>query len=232
MQIGFDVISDLNLSHDTEFNWEGKSTSLYCIVAGNISSDLRTIQRTLLHLTRCYQGVFYVAGTLEYDGVTDTSARTSELSAACSLIRNVAFLHNHVVIIDGVAIMGATGWYGADTSSDYFAEIRHDNNRYDDLGYLGQSLSRLQLHLDVKKIIVVTNSVPAPELFFGEATSEIVNQLQPNVCLEKDTEFKVSHWIFGSYKKEVDITINDINYINNSYFQRSPYWAKRITVEV
>ena len=41
--IGFDIISDLNLQPDDSFNWENKATSLYCIVAGNNSSDLRTV---------------------------------------------------------------------------------------------------------------------------------------------------------------------------------------------
>ena len=55
--IGFDVISDLNLSAEDSFNWEGKATSLYCIVAGNVSSDLRTVLQTLTHVGRFYQGV-------------------------------------------------------------------------------------------------------------------------------------------------------------------------------
>lgn len=62
MKIGFDVISDLNLGPDEQFSWEGKATSLYCIIAGNISNDLRTIHQILLHLSHFYQGVFYTAG--------------------------------------------------------------------------------------------------------------------------------------------------------------------------
>ena len=57
--IGFDVIGDLNLSINDSFNWENKATSLYCIVAGNISTNLRVVRQTLLHLGQFYQGVFY-----------------------------------------------------------------------------------------------------------------------------------------------------------------------------
>ena len=39
MILGFDIISDLNLSIDDTFTWEDKPTSLYCIVAGNVSND-------------------------------------------------------------------------------------------------------------------------------------------------------------------------------------------------
>ena len=224
--IGFDVISDLLLTAEDEFNWEGKATSLYCIVAGNISNDLRTIHQTLLHLGHFYQGVFYIPGGHEYDHALNVAVRTSEIMKVCKSIRNVALLHNNVVIIDGVAIVGANGWYGQQIETDVLNNVRH----FEDIAYLGQSIEKLQLHLDVKKIVVVTNSVPDPRLFFGEEDHEIYSQLAPTICLANDTERKVTHWVFGSYKKEVDTTFNDINYVNNSRGDRNPYWAKRITV--
>ena len=230
MSVGFDVISDLNLTSEDSFNWEGKAESLYCLVAGNISSDLRTIQQTLLHLSRFYQGVFYVTGSLEYANATNISERSAHISAICNNIRNVSLLYNHVVIIDGVAIMGANGWYGPYEPVDVAHTITREARQFDDISYLGQSLERLQLHLDVKKIIVVTHSVPCPELYFGEEDQDVYNQVPPSMCLRGDTMKKVTHWVFGSYNKEVDTTINGINYVNNAYFKRKPYWAKRINV--
>ncbi len=224
--IGFDVISDLHLTAEDEFNWEGKATSLYCIIAGNISNDLRTIHQTLIHLGHFYQGVFYIPGGLEYDHALNVAVRTTEIMRICKSIRNVALLHNNVVIIDGVAIVGANGWYGQSIDTDVLNNVRH----FEDIAYLGQSLEKLQLHMDVKKIVVVTNSVPDPSLFFGEEDQDIYNQLPPTICLTNDTEHKVTHWVFGSYKKEVDTVLNDINYINNSRGDRNPYWAKRINV--
>jgi hypothetical protein len=47
-----------------------------------------------------------------------------------------------------------------------------------------------------------------------------------------DTEHKVSNWAFGTYKKNVDTVINDINYVTNPYYKLNPYWAKRISIEV
>lgn len=224
--IGFDVISDLHLSPEDNFNWEGKATSLYCIVAGNISKDLRTIHQTLSHLSHFYQGVFYTIGTLEYEDVAEISVRTEEISRLCRSIRNTALLHNNVVIIDGVAIMGANCWYGHRRPDDSHADMR----QFEDVSYLGHSLEKLQLHMDVKKIVIVTNSVPDPGLYFGEEDAEIYNQLSPSICLSQDTECKVTHWVFGTYNKTVDTTLSGINYINNSYYKRRPYWAKRITV--
>jgi hypothetical protein len=230
MKIGFDVISDLNLDPEESFNWEGKATSLYCIVAGNISNDLRTIHQTLLHLSRFYQGVFYTAGALEYENSISISKRTEELTKICRTIRNVAHLHNHVVIVDGIAILGTNGWYGNIAPDTQLSTIQLDVDRYEDIGYLGNTLERLQLHLDVKKIVIVSHSVPGPELFFGEEPNDI-NDLPPlQTALINDLESKVCHWIYGHYNKTVDTTIDGINYINNSYYKRKPYWAKRVEI--
>lgn len=230
MTVGFDVISDLALSPEDSFNWAGKAESLYCIIAGNISNDLRTIQQTLVHLSHFYQGVFYVTGDLEYENVPNISARSRDIAVMCQNIRNISLLYNHVVIIDGVAVMGANGWYGHHASDDLIKAALVEGRQFDDVTYLGQSLDRLQLHLDVKKIIVVTHSVPGPDLYFGEEDMDIYDQMPPSTCLVNDTMKKVTHWVFGRYNKEVDTTINGINYVNNSYFKRSPYWAKRINV--
>jgi len=230
MKIGFDVISDLNLKPDELFSWEGKATSLYCIIAGNISNDLRTIHQTLLHLSHFYQGVFYTAGSLEYEGAVNIPEHTTELFKICKTIRNVAYLHNHVVIIDGIAIVGTNGWYNLTFDNILLSAEELEIERYEDIGYLGSSLERLQLHLDVKKIVIVSHSVPSEELFFGEEPDEIYTIAPLKLSLIKDLEAKVTHWIYGDYDKTVDTVIDGINYINNSYYKRNPYWAKRIEI--
>lgn len=233
MEIGFDVISDLNLSPDESFNWEGKATSLYCIVAGNISSDLRTIFQTLAHLSRFYQGVFYAIGSLEYDGVKDISYRTEELLSLCRKVPNLAVLDHHVVIIDGIAILGANGWSSNEFNLDSDTAVQISQSRLEDIAYLNKSVEKLQKHLDVKKILLVTHGVPKKELYFGEHPVNFKNQkIHLDYCLHSDTEGKISHWIFGTYNKVVDTVLNNINYINNSYYKRKPYWAKRITISI
>lgn len=230
MKIGFDVISDLNLVPDEVFNWEGKATSLYCIIAGNISNDLRTIHQTLSYLSKFYQGVFYTAGSLEYEGVPSIATRTEEILKISQTIRNVAYLHNHVVVIDGVAIIGTNGWYAASFPNITVSPEEIEIERYEDLGYLGSTIDKLQLHLDVKKVVIVSHSVPAQELFFREDPQSIHEVPPLKLALVKDSEHKVRHWVFGTYGKTVDIVIDGINYINNSYYKRNPYWAKRVEI--
>jgi hypothetical protein len=235
MKIGFDVISDLNLDAEDEFNWDGKATSLYLIVAGNISNDMRVVHQTLLHLSRFYQGVFYISGSLEHDSIHFAKLRHTELSKICRNIKNVAYLHKHVVIINGIAILGCNGWYGNKIELELDSELEklhlHAQNLEDEQ-YLSMSLGKLQLHLDVKKIIVVSHSAPNTELFFGEQPHNISEYFALNQSLLSDTEHKVTNWVYGSYDKNVDTTIDDICYINNSCYGKEPYWPKRIDIEI
>jgi hypothetical protein len=228
--IGFDLISDLNLSPEDSFNWEGKATSLYCIIAGNISEDLRTIKQTLLHLSKFYQGIFYTLGSLEYHHTIDVHKRTEEIHKICKHIHNVAVMHHHVVVVDGIAIAGANGWYGNTVDTDPLVEVLLEQCRNEDLLYLKNTIERLQKHLDVKKIVIVSNSVPSVELYFGEEPEAIQNQLNLGIAMLVDTESKISHWLYGTYGKIVDTNINNVNYVNNGYFGRKPYWPKRIEI--
>lgn len=230
MEIGFDLISDLYLSPDDSFNWEGKATSLYCIIAGNVSHDLRTIVQTLSHLSKFYQGIFYTLGPLEYKNSESKQIRTAQIIQAIEPIRNVAILHHHVVIIDGIAILGANGWEG--TAEDIGTVLINDReeNKYEDISYLSKSVEKLQRHLDVKKILLVTNAVPKNKLYFGELPEYADEQISLDYCITNDTEFKITHWLFGSYEKSVDTNIDGIHYINNPYYHQRPYWAKRIAI--
>lgn len=223
MELAFDLISDLYLTPEECFNWENKATSLYCIVAGNVSSDFRTTIQTLTHISRFYQGVFYIMGDHEFSETDDPIEYTEELILACAKIPNLAVLYHHVIIIDGIAILGCNGWD---------AEFSRDNLRLHDILYVRNSLEKLQKHLDVKHILIVSNGVPKRELYFGEIPDYLNMSTPLDYCLTADTEKKVSHWVFGKYEKIVDTTIDGINFISNPYYKRKPYWAKRVTIKI
>ena len=158
--------------------------------------------------------------------------RYTDIERICASIKNIALLHNHVVIVDGIAIVGANCWYSVSKSGNMIVEIEKEIQRNEDILYLQNTIGRLQLHLDVKKVIIVTNSVPGNPLFFGEIPIESVGHVEPREALLSDMENKVSHWVYGTYDKHVDTIIDDINYVNNSYYKIDPYWAKRIDVEI
>ena len=229
--IGFDVISDLNLDPEESFNWENKATSLYCLVAGNVSSDFRTVIQTLTHLGRFYQGVFYVPGPLEYNDTPDIQSRTEELVSTINVIPNVRMLYQHVLIVDGISIIGVNGWSNVGNTLT-LSNIMEAAARHDDITYLHRSIGKLQKHIDVKKVIVITSCVPSEELYFGEKPEIVEDQIPLCAALGSDTENKVTHWVFGTYDKSADTYINDINYVNHPYIKGSPYWAKRLTLSV
>jgi hypothetical protein len=229
MEIGFDLISDLDLDPEDSFNWENKSTSLYCIIAGNISYDLRTVFQVLSHLSKFYQGIFYVPGLLEYKTAINHEIRTKEILALVKKLPKVAMLYHHVVIIDGIAILGANGW-SADNPNDIDMELVR--SRLDDIGYLEKSVAKLQTHLDVKSILLITACIPKRQLYFGKIPEHVDDHIYPEHCLTADTEMKITHWAFGSVERKIDTVIHGITYVNNPYDKKLPYWAKRINVGI
>jgi hypothetical protein len=230
-EISFDIISDLNLNPNDSFNWENKATSLYCIVAGNISSNLRTVMQVLIHLSSKYQGVFFVPGKLEYENCDCLHTKTKELLAISEGIPNVTILYNNVIVVDGVALLGSNGWGNIENSLDT-KNLTMTSAKYEDFTYLVSCLGKLQKHLDVKKIVTITSAVPKEELYFGEMPTNVVDQIPLYNILEADTEKKVTHWIFGTYNKPVDTTIDNINYISNPKNPYGPYYAKRLSIAI
>lgn len=228
MEIGFDIISDLRLDPNESFNWENKATSLYCVLAGNVTFHMRTLWQTLAHLGKCYQGIFYVPGPLEYVSGNDVEKRTADILQIASRIPNVAVLHQHVVIVDGIAILGCNGWEDNNPTFEHLL----DTLRLEDIAYLNKSIDKLQKHLDVKKILMVSSAVPKKELYFGLASPKAQERIHLDFALGSDTEHKVTNWAFGTYEKLVDTHINGIHYVNNPYVRKMPYWAKRISINV
>lgn len=262
MQFTFDLISDLHIDTWNEpFDWSGKATSAHCVVAGDISEDRSQVVECLANLGRCYQAVFYIDGNVEHnefrgrlnDSYLDLSFRTST-------IPNVVYLQDNVVVIDGVALLGTNGWWGYQFDSvtdpeqselwyrDYH-NVGHNvtteikQMATNDANYMISSVRRLQTHKDVKKIVMVTHTVPAPELIEHDIDLEgslrfnsMGNRLM-QYALTQDTENKLHTWCFGHYHGSVDQTRNGIRYVNNcrgrgdTKYCQWVYHPKRITID-
>ena len=228
---GFDVISDLHLDPNDSFNWEGKSTSMYCIIAGNISDNTEKIRQTLLHLSSYYQAIFYIPGSLEYSNPYNIKHTNEELARVCRGIHNVIYMHNHVVVIEDCAVFGVSGWYdNRSENDDPLVEIIGQKHRLSDYDYIKNTLIRLSLHDEIKHVVIVSNNVPSRQLYFGQCPTHIEDRVDFTSALFRDSEQKVSHWIYGWDKKTADVKIGIVNYINNAYWGRRPYWPKRIEV--
>lgn len=229
MIFAFDIISDLNLSENSNFDWEGKPTSLYCVVAGNISNDLHVLYKTIKHLSTLYQGVFYIDGYLENNNVREKDRVVNEITKIFSKLKNVVYLHNNVVVVEGVALVGVNGHYD-NLEGNEQEYTNSKTSRYDDLAYLQKTIEKLQLHIDVRQIVIISNSVPSIDLYFGETPYMNPDEISLNFVLDSDTEHKVTTWVFGTHKKIVDTRINGINYFNNPNLG-TIYHPKRVNIE-
>ena len=117
MGLTFDLISDLHV--DTwleEFDWTGRATSPHALVLGDVAQDRDLLVHALTNLAQCYQAVFYVDGNTEHKNfMNDLGTSYVDLTEKLNSIKNLVYLQDNVVVIDGVAILGTNGWWGYDS---------------------------------------------------------------------------------------------------------------------
>jgi hypothetical protein len=104
--------------------------------------------------------------------------------------------------------------------------------RLDDIAYLKNSIEKLQTHLDVKRILVISACVPGRGLYFGKTPEHVDDHIYPDYALASDTEMKVTHWAFGSVNTITQNVQHNVTYMNNPYIKGVPYWPKRISIDL
>lgn len=229
VEFTIDLISDLQLENTEVFDWTDKATSLYCCIAGNISSDLHVVKNVLSHLGTIYRGVFYIDGAHEHLSLVEYEIRIDQLTKICKTAPNVVYLHNHVVLINGNAFIGINGWYNHMTRMSTLQDvIRLENYRDEDIGYLSNSIRNLQLHGDAKKLIILSGCIPNTNVLYNKEDSDDLTD--PSLALIMDTDKKVSHWLYGGTDIVADAVYNQRRYVNNPRIKGQPYYAKRIVI--
>ena len=261
MSFAFDLISDLHVETWDQFDWQHRATSPVCIVAGDIARDRDTVTRTLRHLSRCYQAVFYIDGNDEhYSYLEDIGSSYSDLVRRIKRIPNVVYLQDNVVIVNGVAILGTNGWFGFDfdlgidasqvdqwCQENYYMSATATKNiarlSNTDASYMIDSVQKLQRHADVQKIVMVTHTVPDPALIAHDIDLDgsmkfntMGNRLMMQ-AMAADTENKIHTWCFGHYHGSVDQTRSGIRFVNNcrgrqhTKYSQHVYHPQRIVVD-
>jgi predicted phosphodiesterase len=262
MQFAFDLISDLHIETWDTFDWTAQATSLVCVVAGDVCQDRPTLLKTLRHLGQCYQVVFYIDGNDEHtDFLEQLPGSYEDLETQIAKIPNVVYLQNNVIVVDGVAIVGTMGWWAFDfdlaidpgeSESIYQDKFNLSNStiqyiRQTAIGeamYMSSSVKRLQTHQDVKKIIMVTHTVPDPALIAHDIDLESSPRMNTMgnrymmQALAADTENKIDTWCFGHYHGSVDQTRSGIRFVNNcrgragTQFVQHVYHPRRIVIDL
>jgi predicted phosphodiesterase len=252
MSLAFDLISDLHLETWGDFNWEHQATSPVCVVAGDIARDRDIVTRTLRHLGKCYQAVFYIDGNDEHtDYLEDLSTSYNDLVRRIKRIQNVVYLQDNVVVVDGVAILGTNGWFGYDfdlgidaDQVDQWAQEKYNltpaatksiaRMSTTDASYMIASVQRLQRHNDVKKIVMVTHTVPDPALIAhdidleGSMKFNVMGNRLMMQAMAQDTENKIHTWCFGHYHGSVDQTRSGIRFVNNCRGRNNTMYSKHV----
>ena len=260
MSLAFDLISDLHVETWDQFDWEGQATSPVCVVAGDIGRDRDTVVRTLRHLGKCYQAVFYIDGNDEHtDYFEDLGASYKDLTRKISKLPNIVYLQDNVVVVDGVAILGTNGWWGYDfdlgidaTQVEQWVQDKYKISAAatsnmarlsaTDTNYMISSIQRLQKHSDVKKIVMVTHTVPDPALIAhdidleGSMRFNTMGNRYMMQAMAADTENKIHTWCFGHYHGSIDQTRSGIRFVNNcrgrgnTRYSQHVYYPRRIVV--
>lgn len=260
MQFAFDLISDLHVETWDSFDWTGQPTAPYCVVAGDVSRDPELVMETLEHLGQQYAGVFYIDGNLEHRFyLEDLGQGYRVLDEALKDIKNLVFMQDNVVIVNGVAILATNGWWTYDFTTTFdvedsiewfqnYVEISNSGANaitgvaYHDAAYIINSVNKLQRQQDVNSIVIVTHTVPAPWIVTHDI--ELADDIRLNtmgnrhlqLALDEDTENKIKAWCFGHYHKPVDRYFGGIRYVSNprghggTPWVQNPYFPKRIEI--
>jgi UDP-2,3-diacylglucosamine pyrophosphatase LpxH len=253
MSISFDLISDLHVdTWEHEFDWTGCATSPYCIVAGDVSKNRQQMVQVLRHLGQCYQAVFYIDGNDEHvENLEHLSPSYASLARQIQKIPNVVYLQDNVVVVDGVAVVGTNGWWGYDLDLSIdpvsVASWWQDKAQVSDSAvkavakmattdatYLVSSIRRLQSHQDVKKIVVVTHTVPLSELI--EHDIELEGTMRFNCMgnaymqqvLMADHMDKIHTWCFGHYHGSIDQIRHGVRFVNNCRGRGNTPWNQYV----
>jgi predicted phosphohydrolase len=262
MTFNFDLISDLHIdTWDHDIDWVGIATSPVCVVAGDISSDRKLVVETLRQLGKAYQAVFYIDGNDEHQQhLNNLDISYADLITRINKLPNVVYLQDNVVVIEGVAILGTNGWWNFDfdISIDAVESALWYQDKFnlkdqsiadiirmgtEDAMYMINSVKKLQTHKDVKKIVMVTHTVPEPGLIehdidldgtlrFNTMGNKYISQ-----ALDADTEGKIHTWCFGHYHGSVDQYRNGVRYVNNcrgrgdTKYSKYVYYPQRIVID-
>jgi len=240
MTINFDLISDLYLDSLNDFTWKGKATSLFCIVAGNVSADRDILFEFLEDISQYYEAVFFIDGDLEHKNFdSDFDKSYASLRDNLHEMEKVFFMHENIIILPHVTLLATNGWTTFDfTGTHTIDETLHfleerENVPQDiankifklavtDQHYMYNSVESCQDMEDVGKVIIISNSVPKMEFiahdndYDGTVLGDASGNSGLVSCLEHDAKNKVSTWLFGKYPGDIDTEVDGVRFVNNS----------------
>lgn len=246
----FDLISDIHATQeDPGLTWPDFVPSRICVVAGDLVEPGSDLRGTLDRLRQIYEQVIFVDGNSEHQGrFTELGRSYQDLQEIMGTCPGVTWLYDNMVVIDDVAFLGTNGWFSfnADARFSYSESAQLVAQRYGldatvadsmliqsivDARYLQSSMRRLQRYPDIRRIVLVTHSVPDinlvedPDLRDTVRINTTINTALRD-CLAEDTEHKIRVWCFGHLHQAVDTLRDNVRYVCNPRGRPGTEWFR------
>ena len=246
----FDLISDLHLNPGESIPGLPDRPSPMCVIAGDLARDRDTVIRSLAQLRDSYEYVIYVDGNDEHRHYySDLAGSYRDLQGRVANLSGVIYLQDQLAVVNDTAFVGANAWWTFDLSDSFTVAETYQGvcdhlgvdesvcdailaQALSDVQYLRASVRRLQTYRDVRNIVMITHTVPWPQLFQDDL--EIADNWRINTTgnpylqqvLAEDTERKIRTWCFGHYHPPRDVDTGGIRYVSNPRGRPGTPWCQ------
>lgn len=240
--MNFDLISDLHLDYwpnDKQINFKGLGTSLTCVVAGDVSQNLKLTRDFLYKLSDAYQAVIYIDGNHEHKPYMDIDSNCEWLEKETSKKSNITYLWDSTCVFGTTAFVGANSWWTYDylepmvsriecmdafcLNEDYenYVAIELWDRAIENSEFLSNIVRDFNKVDRIEEIVVITHTLPRRDLVEVPPSiklpdlGKLYNSALSDVFAH-DTGKKISTWCFGHYHAEaVDKKIDGVRYVSN-----------------
>jgi hypothetical protein len=176
-----------------------------------------------------------VDGNHEHNNQCGIQDHNRQLRQELSKYQNISFLNRSAIVIDGVAFVGANGWWTFDFAEP---EISRENvwhqmltqgftdilqseillTAKEDAQTLVNIIKNFDADPNIKDIVIVTHTAPMKRFNFCKPTAHPANVARSGSslltqCLQYDTNRKIRAWCFGHVHHEIDIEIAGVRYV-------------------
>ena len=174
----FDLVSDLHMEHwENNYNFLQYKQSQTLVVAGDVASDPDLTAEWLTIVAAEYKHVLFVDGNHEHTKAKfDLDKSKLYNTKLFTMMPNVYLLDNFPFIYEGVAFVGANGWWdyrigephvSRDATYNHYKNIWGEKSLQrtlvqgsEDYTYIMDHCSELNSMDTIKSIVVVTHTIP------------------------------------------------------------------------
>lgn len=207
--------------------WKNPDKAGILIVAGDISDNLEISLDYLNQISKYYDHVLFVDGNHEHVLKYPNLIEHQDIAYQTNILENnkLVYLPTQDFVIKDIAIIGFCGWwdYSNGPEPGYFHNwIEKMNNlimekefsknvklrALEEYRLLQDKLNHYEKREDIKKIIVVSHTLPFPE--FAKSISTEFNSRLSNI-----KSSKLKYWFFGHSHATFNRTHEGVKYISN-----------------